>query len=84
MAIYHAIIMQQRVMFVGYNQAANDIASLVMSAVGMVSPPLSHHMLVNRTFPYANLSDLKFLEVIAIKVSDVLLCGCHFSYMHTG
>ncbi|RYG69024.1 hypothetical protein EON64_03745 [archaeon] len=64
MRIYHAILTKQRVLFVGYNHAASDIAQMVLSAVAMVCPPFLG--LVRRTFPYATLFDLTFLEVAAL------------------
>jgi hypothetical protein len=61
MRIYHAILTKQRVLFVGYNHAARDIAQMVLSSVAMLSPPMTG--IIRRTFPYANLADLNFLEV---------------------
>ena len=61
MRIYHAVLTKQRVLFVGYNHAAGDLAQIVLSAVAMTAPPMTN--IIRRTFPYANLSDLQFLEV---------------------
>lgn len=61
MRIFHAVLVRQRVLFVGYNHAAADIAQMVLSAAALVSPPMSG--VVRRTFPYATLSDLGFTEV---------------------
>lgn len=61
MKIYHGLLMKQRILFVGYGHAAQDIAQIVLSAVAMVAPPMSG--IIRRTFPYANLTDLTFLEV---------------------
>jgi hypothetical protein len=61
MRIFHAILTKQRVLFVGYNHAASEVAQTVLSAVAMVSPPLTS--VIRRAFPYSNLSDLSFLEV---------------------
>jgi hypothetical protein len=61
MRIFHAILTKQRVLFVGYNHAASEVAQMVLSAVAMVSPPLTS--VIRRAFPYSNLSDLSFLEV---------------------
>ncbi|KAG5182589.1 docking domain of Afi1 for Arf3 in vesicle trafficking-domain-containing protein [Tribonema minus] len=63
MRIYNAVITGQRVLFVGYNHAAGDVGKLVLAACAMVAPPLRG--IVRRTFPYANLSDLAFLETPA-------------------
>jgi len=62
MKIYHAIIMKHRILFVGYNHAADEVAQYVLSSVAMVAPPMVN--IIRRTFPYSNLSDLSFLEVI--------------------
>ena len=61
MKIFHAIMMKQRVLFVGYNHAADEVAQYVLSSVAMVAPPMVN--IIRRTFPYSNLSDLSFLEV---------------------
>jgi hypothetical protein len=61
MRIYHAILTKQRVLFVGYNHAASDIAQMVLSSVATVCPPMTD--VIRRTFPYCTLSDLSFLEV---------------------
>lgn len=60
MRIYHAILTKQRVLFVGYNHSASDIAQIVLSAVALLAPPVNN--IIKRTFPYATLSDLGFLE----------------------
>lgn len=61
MRIFHGIVTNQRIMFVGYNHAAKDIAQMVVSSVAMVSPPIIN--IIRRAFAYSNLSDLSFLEV---------------------
>lgn len=61
MKIYHALIMKQRVLFVGYGHSAQDIAQMVLSTVALIAPPIPN--IIRRTFPYANLTDLGFLEV---------------------
>ncbi len=82
MIIFHAILMNKRIIFSGYNHSSAVIAHMVLAAVSMVSFPyrrsimnnpksnsnnkvLSNHYtsLLHRTFPYATLSDLSFLEV---------------------
>lgn len=77
MRIFHAILMKQRVLFVGYNHAAGDVAQMVFSAVAMVAPPLTN--IIKRTYPYANLSDLSFLEVQCLSLvvySNLFGCEC--------
>jgi hypothetical protein len=64
MKIYHHILTKKRVLFVGYDHAAGDVCQMVLSAVNMVSPPIPN--VIRRAFPYANLSDLSFLEVSAV------------------
>ena len=70
MRIYNAILARQRVLFVGYNHAACDLAQMVFSAVASCSPPMSG--IIKRAVPYATLSDLSFLEV-TLTTSCVLL-----------
>ena len=60
MRIYNAILSRQRVIFVGYNHAARDVCRMVLSAAAMISPVPT---VLRRTYPYANLTDLSFLEV---------------------
>ena len=62
MRIYNAILSRQRVIFVGYNHAARDVCRMVLSAAAMISPIPN---VLRRTYPYANLTDLSFLEVIS-------------------
>jgi hypothetical protein len=61
MKIFHAVLTKQRVLFVGYNHAASEVALMVLSTVAMLAPPMTN--IIRRTFPYSNLSDLSFLEV---------------------
>lgn len=61
MKIYHAILTKKRILFVGYDHAAGDVCQMVLSAVSMIAPPMVN--VIRRAFPYANLSDLSFLEV---------------------
>lgn len=64
MKIFHAILTKQRVLFCGYNHSAVDIASVVFSCVSIaLTSSLTHSNILSRVFPYANLSDLSFLEV---------------------
>lgn len=60
MRIYSAIISKQRVIFVGYDHAARDICDMVLTAAALISPLPN---ILQRIFPYANLTDLSFLEV---------------------
>uniref|UniRef100_A0A7S2E3N0 UDENN domain-containing protein n=1 Tax=Octactis speculum TaxID=3111310 RepID=A0A7S2E3N0_9STRA len=60
MRIYNAVLSGQRVLFVGYNHAAGDVCKFAMAAASMISPPLEG--ILHRVFPYANLTDLSFIE----------------------
>lgn len=60
MRIYNAVLTGQRVLFVGYNHAAGDVCEFVLAAASMVSPPVGG--VLRRAYPYANLTDLTFLE----------------------
>ena len=57
--IYPPPIAKKRVLFVGYNHAAKDVCRAVLSAVAMVAPIPN---IIHRTHPYANLTDLSFLD----------------------
>lgn len=67
MRIFNAILSGQRVLFVGYNHAAKDVAQMVLSAVAMVAPPLTN--VIRRVYAYANLTDLTFLQVWPVYLS---------------
>ena len=60
MMIYEAIFCEKRVLFIGHNEPARDLCNIVLSACLLVSPPLAGTL--KRAFPYANLTDLGFLE----------------------
>lgn len=81
MRIFHSILTKQKVLFVGYNHAASDVAGMVLSAIAMIAPPL--HNIIRRVYPYANLSDLSFLEVsifLFITITVLLLLSLHHYY----
>lgn len=61
MKIYNALLRRHRVLFVGYNHAAHDVASMVLSAIALVSPAIPG--VLRRAFPYCSLTDLTFLSV---------------------
>lgn len=61
MKIYHSILTKKRILFVGYDHAAGDVCQMVLSAISMIAPPFVN--IIKRAFPYANLTDLSFLEV---------------------
>jgi hypothetical protein len=60
MRIYNGILCGQRVLFVGYSHAAADVAQMVCSAAALVTPLVTG--ICRRVFPYANLTDLSFLQ----------------------
>jgi hypothetical protein len=61
MKIYNAILFKKRVLFVGYNHAAADIAQMVLTASALVAPYVDG--IITRVYPYATLTDLSFLQV---------------------
>jgi hypothetical protein len=61
MVIYSALLAEKRVIFLGHGLPARDVCNCVVSACLLVSPPLLGTL--NRAFPYANLTQLEFLEV---------------------
>jgi len=61
MRIYNAVLQGHRVLFVGCNHAAGDVCRLALAAASLVAPPLSG-VVRRRVYPYANLTDLAFLE----------------------
>ncbi len=61
MRIYNALLIGARILFVGYNHVAGDVCKFVLAACTMIAPPC--YGIINKAFPYANLSDLSFLEV---------------------
>ena len=69
MRIFNAILTKQRIIFVGYNHAARDVCRMVLSSAASVSPLPN---ILRRTFPYANLTDLSFLEVRLHNVSPTI------------
>jgi len=48
-----ALLKQQRIIFLGYNHPAGEVANYVLAACSMASPPLRGF--VQRAFPYTNL-----------------------------
>ena len=60
MRVFNAVLAGKRVLFVGYNHAAQDVCRFVLAAASMVSPPVEG--ILRRVYPYANLTDLSFLE----------------------
>ena len=61
MKIYNALLMGQRILFVGYNHSAHDVCKAVLSSVAMVAPPI--HNVIRRVYPYGFLQDTDFLAV---------------------
>ncbi|TMW57285.1 hypothetical protein Poli38472_003210 [Pythium oligandrum] len=60
MILYNAVLTGQRVLVLGYNQPAGDVCNYVLAMSSLVCPPLNG--LIQRQFPYANLTDLSFLS----------------------
>jgi hypothetical protein len=61
MTLFNAILAGKRIIFLGHNQPAVEVCETVLSACLLCSPPLRG--ILKRTFPYANLTDIEFLEV---------------------
>lgn len=64
MDIYTALLAEKRVIFLGYQQPAAICCDCVVSACLLVSPPVVGT--IHRAFPYANLTNMDFLNVYAI------------------
>lgn len=60
MHILNAILTESRVIFLAYGQPASLVCDAVLASVSMVVPPLLR--LIHRAWPYANLSDMSFME----------------------
>ncbi|XP_004349898.1 hypothetical protein CAOG_01378 [Capsaspora owczarzaki ATCC 30864] len=60
MTLYNALLLEKRVIFVGYNRSASEVVNLVLAACQLICPPISG--LIKRCFPYTNLSNMTFLE----------------------
>lgn len=58
-----ALLAGQRVLFVGHGHAAADVGRLVLTAGGLLAPPLRG--VLRRVFPYATLADTSFLDTPA-------------------
>ena len=63
MTIYNALLLERRVIFLGYGHPAGEVCDAVLGAMSMVSPPLP--AVIRRTFPYTNLVNLDFLQLSA-------------------
>ena len=61
MMIMNAVLQERRVLFLAKMAPAKEVCDLVLATCCLVSPPLFG--LVQRSYPYANLNDLDFLEV---------------------
>lgn len=58
MTIFNAIVLEKRVIFMGFNCPMEELCKTVLAAVAMVSPPLRD--VLHRVFPYTSLSYLDF------------------------
>eukprot|EP00741_Cyanophora_paradoxa_P025186 tig00000350_g24311.t1 len=59
--IYSCVLLEKRILFLGYTSSAENIARCVLGACRLVSPTVPG--LLARAFPYANLAHLDFLSV---------------------
>lgn len=61
--IMAAVLLEKRVLFLGGRDVpAADVCACVLATAHMVCPPLSGTALSRRLYPYANLTDLSFLD----------------------
>eukprot|EP00494_Astrolonche_serrata_P028185 UN28450 len=58
--IYNSILLEKRVLFLGYEQPAEEVCQSVLAACLLVSPPLSK--ILHRCFPYSCLTNMDFLN----------------------
>ena len=61
MAAFHALLNNQRILFLGHSQPAGVVCTSVLSVPLLVCPPLSD--VLPRCFPYTTLNNLDFLNV---------------------
>ena len=59
--IHNALLLQKRVVFLGYQQPASVACKAVLSACLLISPPFVGTL--ERAVPYANLTNMEFLSV---------------------
>jgi hypothetical protein len=62
MHVYNAMFTGHRILVLGENRPVSYLTAAIFSLVGMLAPPLTG-LLERRTFPYATLGNLDFLEV---------------------
>jgi len=61
MTLYSALLAEKRILFLGYQQPASIVCECVLSACLLISPPIVGT--IHRAFPYANLTNMDFLNV---------------------
>eukprot|EP01107_Rhizomastix_libera_P015663 TRINITY_DN601_c0_g1_i1.p1 TRINITY_DN601_c0_g1~~TRINITY_DN601_c0_g1_i1.p1 ORF type:complete len:745 (+),score=211.90 TRINITY_DN601_c0_g1_i1:128-2236(+) len=61
MTIYNALLLEKRVMFLGYNSSSSEVCQYVLASVCMISSVLKG--VIQRAFPYVNLLYTQFLEM---------------------
>lgn len=61
MKVFNAALAGRRLLFVGYNHSASDVAQMVVTVGSLLSPAITG--VAHRLFPYGNLTDLSFLQV---------------------
>ncbi|KAL3668450.1 hypothetical protein V7S43_006533 [Phytophthora oleae] len=61
MVLFNAVLTGQRVIMLGYNRPAGEVCNFVLATSSLVCPPLFG--LIDRQYPYANLTDLGFLSI---------------------
>ncbi|KDO28207.1 hypothetical protein SPRG_06256 [Saprolegnia parasitica CBS 223.65] len=61
MTLYNAVLTGARIIMLGYTLPAGEVCNYVLSMSALLCPPLVG--ILYRQFPYANLTDLAFLQV---------------------
>ena len=61
LTVFHALVQQRRVCFLGHSQPAETVCLAVLSSPLLVCPPMAN--LLARCYPYTTLNNLDFLSV---------------------
>ncbi|KCV73453.1 hypothetical protein H696_00987 [Fonticula alba] len=69
MAIFNALLRQQRILFVGYQRPASEVSNLALAACAMLAPTLRGF--ARRAFPYSNLTNLDGMLLVPGYIAGV-------------
>lgn len=61
LVIYQGLLLEKRILFVGYDSPASDLCQYVLATCLLVCPPLTN--VITRAFPYTNLSYMDFRDM---------------------